>query len=112
MCQITQKLDKKELFEKFYSEHINEKRSVRRKKIIEAMLPYFDDKTATENYVDANMARKKRNLICRRVRMVRKANLADFNYFVTVKYIYGYAPDQLSRLITVLTIDLVSYILN
>ncbi len=86
MCQITQKLGKKELFEKFYREHINEKRSERRKKIIEAMLPFFEDRTATENYVDANMARKKRNLICRRVRMVRKANLADFNFFVTLTY--------------------------
>lgn len=86
MCQITENPSKKDLFEKYYSEYINERRSERRKKIIEAMLPYFDDRTATENFVDVNMARKKRNLICRRVRMVRKANLADFNYFVTLTY--------------------------
>lgn len=86
MCQINENLSKKDLFEKYYSEYLNERRSERRKKIIEAMLPYFDDRAATENFVEINMARKKRNLICRRVRMVRKANLADFNYFVTLTY--------------------------
>lgn len=86
MCQITENVSKKELFEQFYSEYINERRSERRKKIIEAMLPYFDDRTDAENYVDSNMARERRNLICRRVRMVRKANLADFNYFVTLTF--------------------------
>lgn len=48
MCQITENPSKKDLFEKYYSEHINEKRAERRKKIIEAMLPFFDDRTATE----------------------------------------------------------------
>lgn len=39
MCQITENPSKKELFEKYYSEYINERRSERRKKIIEAILP-------------------------------------------------------------------------
>ena len=90
MCQIPQesgvKVTKKQLFEELYSKYINDKRSIRRKKIIEAMLPYFKDREDAENYVDSNMARKKRNLICRRVRMVRKANLADFNFFVTLTF--------------------------
>jgi len=36
--------------------------------------------------VDRNLERKQRNLICRRVRLSRKINLQDFNYFVTFTY--------------------------
>jgi hypothetical protein len=36
--------------------------------------------------VDANIERKKRNLICRRIRLSRKINLQEFNYFVTFTY--------------------------
>lgn len=36
--------------------------------------------------MDANIERKKRNLICRRIRLSRKINLQEFNYFVTFTY--------------------------
>lgn len=79
-------MTKKELFEKLYKAYFDKKKEERRKKIIEAMLPYFNDLQETENYVDLNLDRKHRNLVVRRVRMVRKANLANFNYFCTFTY--------------------------
>lgn len=91
------KITKKQLFEKLYKENLFLKRRERREKIIKAMRTYFDSDERAELYVDANLDRKQRNLIARRIRLTRKANLQNFNYFVTVKYIYGYAPGQLSR---------------
>ena len=80
------KITKKELFEELYTESLKVKKIKRRKLIIQAMRPYFESERETEYYVDANIERKKRNLISRRVRMARKANLADFNYFCTFTY--------------------------
>lgn len=57
---------------------------------MKGMRPYFRNEQATINYVEANLRRKKRNLICRRIRFTRKANLQEFNYFVTVTYFYGH----------------------
>ena len=41
---------------------------------------------STTAYVDAQFDRKKRNLICRRMRAYRRANLQPLNYFVTLTY--------------------------
>ena len=49
-------------------------------------VPYFDDKESATTYVDESLSRKYKNFIARRVRMTRKANLADFNFFVTFTY--------------------------
>lgn len=46
-----------------------------RAKIIDGVKRLFKDLKSAENYVDDNLERKKRNLICRRTRMVRKVNL-------------------------------------
>ncbi len=54
--------------------------------ITERMLPYFKNRTRTENYVKAQFERKQRNLICRRIRLTRKVNLQEFNYFCTFTY--------------------------
>ena len=40
----------------------------------------------TERYVDLHLERKQRNLICRRIRLTRKVNLQEFNYFCTFTY--------------------------
>lgn len=77
---------KKAVFEKLYKENIFEKRKVMRKKIISAMEGLFENASAAENYVDDNLERKRRNLICRRVRMTRKVNLQTFDYFCTFTY--------------------------
>ena len=83
---IVRKLTKKELFEELYTKYIDLKRNERKNKIIYEMLPYFKDKESCEVFVFNNFERKQRNLICRRVRMCRKANLANFNYFCTFTY--------------------------
>lgn len=80
------KTTRKELFEELYAANRSAKKWKRRKTIISAMRPYFESESQTVDYVDANLQRKYRNLISRRVRMVRKVNLQDFNYFVTFTY--------------------------
>ena len=77
---------RKELFEEAYKTNIELPRRKRKEAIYQAMRPYFDTDKDCENFVYAHMERKQRNLICRRIRMTRKANLADFNYFCTFTY--------------------------
>ena len=87
MPQPTEKkITKKQLFEELYKEYLFLRRRERREKIITAMRPYFDDDEKTQEYVDRNLERKLRNLIARRIRLTRKANLQKFNYFVTFTY--------------------------
>lgn len=77
---------RKELFDELYKKYIQLKKRERKERIIEEMMPYFDTVEETKTYVDIGFERKLRNLICRRIRMVRKANLARFNYFCTFTY--------------------------
>ena len=84
--QIERIVTKKELFEELYQKYIDLKRNERKKKIIEDMLLHFDTQEHCESYVQVQMERKQRNLICRIIRMCRKANLANFNYFCTFTY--------------------------
>ena len=86
IAKNTIKLTKKEYFEQLYCEFLNLSKKERMSKIVEMMLPYFEKLEYCENFVKANFERKQRNLICRRVRMSRKAYLARFNYFVTFTY--------------------------
>lgn len=90
MAQIPQesgvKVTKKQLFEQLYKELLFVKYRERKEKIIEAMLPYFENEESAVEYVDRNLERKRRNLIVRRIRLTRKANLQTFNYFVTFTY--------------------------
>lgn len=80
------KLTRKQLFNELYAETVGVKKAERRKKIVAAMRPYFKDEKSATEFVNANFERKQRNLICRRVRLTRKVNLQDFNYFVTFTY--------------------------
>ena len=80
------KITKKELFNELYDKFWDLRKNDRKKKIIELMLPYFESDEECRYFVSENFERQRRNLICRRVRMVRKANLARFNYFCTVTY--------------------------
>ena len=76
----------KEVFNQLYAEFTYLSRKEKRKRILESMKPYFEDERTAELFVDANMVRKKNNLIARRIRMLRKVNLQEFNYFVTFTY--------------------------
>ncbi|MDE7440426.1 MAG: hypothetical protein K2N23_07965, partial [Clostridia bacterium] len=80
------RMTKKELFNELYQEYLFLKKRERREKLIEAMRPYFKTEQAAETYVDCNLERKLRNLIARRIRLTRKINLHEFNYFVTFTY--------------------------
>ena len=77
---------KKQLFEEAYREALDMRRSLRKKHVYKALRPYFKDDEKCTEYVDLNFDRKERNLISRRIRMCRKANLQEFNYFCTFTY--------------------------
>ena len=84
--KIIKKVSKKEIFEQLYKKYIDLKKNERKKKILEEMRVYFEDGDSCFRFVMNNFERKQRNLICRRIRMIRKANLANFNYFCTFTY--------------------------
>ncbi len=79
-------MTKKELFNELYQEYLHLKKGERREKIIAALRPFFKTETTVKNYVDGNIERKRRNLICRRIRLTRKVNLQTFTHFVTFTY--------------------------
>lgn len=79
-------ISRKELFDKLYQEHLFEPKYSRKKAVYDGLRPHFKTDEETKLFVDINFERKRRNLICRRIRMTRKANLQDFNYFVTFTY--------------------------
>lgn len=83
-------ITKKELFDELYKKYIGLKRRESKRVILTEMCPYFDTDEQAKDYIDEGFERKQRNLICRRIRMLRKAHLAEFNYFCTVTYLYGY----------------------
>lgn len=84
--KIERKLTRKQLFNELYAETVGVKKAERRKKIVATMRPYFKDEKSTTEFVNNNFERKRRNLISRRIRLSRKVNLQDFNYFVTFTY--------------------------
>ena len=84
--QNSLKMTKKELFNSLYRKYIDCKKKERKKLITQDMLSYFESKQKCIDFVNLNFDRKQRNLICRRIRMVRKANLVNFNYFCTFTY--------------------------
>ena len=79
-------MTKKELFEEIYASTKYMKKHERRQLLFAKMRQYFYTDHQAYDFIDANFERKKRNLICRRVRMTRKANLQEFNYFCTFTY--------------------------
>ncbi len=83
---IERQITKRALFDELYQKHLNEKPKKRRETLIAEMKPHFPIVGRAIEFVDDNMARKRRNLISRRVRLWRKANLQEFNYFVTFTY--------------------------
>ncbi len=86
MPKVVRQLTRKELFDELYVKYMNCTKSERKKNIVAEMSQYFSKLEYCESYVEMHLQRKLRNLICRRVRMCRKANLANFNYFCTFTY--------------------------
>ena len=54
--------------------------------IIQGLLPHSKDYDDAKLFTELNLRRKRNNLIARRIRMTRKANLQDFTHFVTLTY--------------------------
>ena len=79
-------MTKKQLFDDLYMKYIDLKKRERKQKILNEMQSYFETYDKAKEFVEINFDRKLRNLICRRIRMTRKANLANFNYFCTFTY--------------------------
>ena len=77
---------KKEYFEELYLQSQSMPKGMRKNYIKKEMLPYFETDEQAEEYVVKNLQRKQRNLIARKVRMWRKINLQNFNYFCTFTY--------------------------
>ncbi len=77
---------RKEIFERLYKEHLYDSRRKRKREIIKGMLPYCKDYEDAKLFTELNLRRKRNNLIARRIRMTRKANLQDFTHFVTFTY--------------------------
>ena len=79
-------MTRKELFEELYQSTAGQSKSARKKFIVHNMKPYFKDEKSTVMYVNEQFERKLRNLVCRRIRLTRKVNLQEFNYFCTFTY--------------------------
>lgn len=79
-------VNKKEYFEELYLQSQSMPKGMRKNYIKKEMLPYFETDEQAEEYVVKNLERKQRNLIARKVRMWRKINLQNFNYFCTFTY--------------------------
>lgn len=80
---------KKEEFEKLYKDNLGLKKRDRRQAIISGLKEIkglFKKDEDLILFVDSNLERKERNKLCRRIRLTRKANLHDFNYFCTFTY--------------------------
>ncbi len=61
------------------------------------MLPLFKTSESAIYFVDNNLDRKRRNLICRRVRFSRQAYNQEFNFFVTLTHYDGLHTEQTFR---------------
>lgn len=79
-------MTRKELFENLYKQHIDKPRRERMRIVYKEMRPFFDSDEKAKKYVSESFERKARNLMMWRIRMTRKANLQDFNYFCTFTY--------------------------
>ena len=75
-----------DVLEELYAKYQSLPRYKRKAAILKRMRPYFKTEEEAKTYVEANMQRKLRNLISRRIRMMRKVNLQDFNFFVTLTF--------------------------
>ena len=79
-------LTKKELFDELYEECKDKRKREKIAHIVSRMAQYFKSEKEARTFVDINLERKQRNLICRKVRLYRKARLQPWNYFCTFTY--------------------------
>ena len=88
---------KKGKFEELYKANLGLKKRERRQAIIDGfrvITGLFKKDEDLIRYVDSNLERKERNKLCKRIRLTRKANLQDFNYFCTFTYDGGRLTEE------------------
>ena len=76
----------KERFEKAYKESQSLPKKERKAYIKEELKDHFDSKEELNAFVDENVERAKTNAIKRKVRLMRKLRLQDWDYFCTFTY--------------------------
>ena len=74
------------MFEEAYKESAKLPKKQRKKFIQNQLEPYFENPQSAQDFVDVNIERKNTNSIARKVRLMRKVNLQDWNYFCTFTY--------------------------
>lgn len=76
----------KDVFNELYDHAITLPNKERKEFYRDNLLPFFNSEEETQTFIQQQIDRKRRNLVVRRLRMTRKANLAYFNYFCTFTY--------------------------
>lgn len=80
------RMTRKELFEELYQKSAGMKRRERKEFICNEMTPYFKSYELCAEFVEQNLERKHRNMVCRKMRLWRKINQQQFNFFVTFTF--------------------------
>ncbi len=77
---------RKQIFNELYKDCNSMNRQERLQYLTDNLLPYFPTEQAMKQFIEENLARKKRNSIVRRIGINRKVFLNPFNFFVTFTY--------------------------
>lgn len=80
------RMTRKELFEELYQKSAGMKRRERKEFICNEMTPYFKSYELCAEFVEQNIERKHRNMVCRKSRLWRKINQQQFNFFATFTF--------------------------
>lgn len=74
------RMTRKELFEELYQKSTGMKRRERKEFICNEMALYFKSYELCAEFVEQNLERKHRNMVCRKMRLWRKINQQQFNF--------------------------------
>ena len=77
---------RKDMFEVFFDDSRGMKKGERKNYLRDNLLPFFDKEEYCENFIEHHLERKRRNKVVRHIRMIRKVNLQQWNYFLTFTY--------------------------
>lgn len=77
---------KKEKFEQAYKDNSDKKKKEKIEAITEEIKEDFKSEEQAKEFVKNNLARKKRNAIVRKTRLMRKLNLQEWTHFCTFTY--------------------------
>jgi hypothetical protein len=80
------RMTRKELFEELYQKSAGMKLCERKDFIRKEMAIYFKSQELCAEFVEQNLERKHRNMVCRKSRLWRKINQQQFNFFVTFTF--------------------------